>query len=292
MSLRFKSELRLQLRMRSCQAELLPPGWRQRPVAVASGTGEGAAALSAALSALRLADVQDLPHRASLTVADEYLYYRLLDEPLSWTEALNEATAGFVEDLGRDDLRVQVTPLLNGQRWLAAAVAEDEAVGWSETLALAGVKLVHLHGALVEDLRALATQIPEDVAVLALLREEGMSLVCLKDGVPAQLAWERFEASDAVTMEQRLRAFVRTAALPADTECVVYLLPESKALCRYVWGQQGQQSGLIAAPLDGGRGTTGVPEFGSRAANRIAAEARAQTGGPAASTPDSPRRPA
>ena len=64
MSLRFKSELRLELRMRSCQAELLPPGWRTRPAAVASGTGEGAAALNAAMSALRLADVDELPGKA------------------------------------------------------------------------------------------------------------------------------------------------------------------------------------------------------------------------------------
>jgi hypothetical protein len=249
-SLRFKSELRLELRMRSCQVELLPPGWRTRPAAVASGTGEGATALNAAMSALRLADVDRLPGTASLTVADEYLYYRLIDDELSWSEALQEAVAAFTEDLGRDDLRVQVIPLDNGSKWIAAAVPEADVITWSESLALSGVRLEHVRGALIEDLRQLAPQIPEDDAVIALLREEGMSLVKLHDGVPALLAWERFDASDSVTMEQRLRAFVRSAGIPANTECVVYLLPESKALCRYVWGQ-GQQPGLIAAPLGG-----------------------------------------
>lgn len=252
MSLRFKSELRLELRIRSCQAELMPAGWRSRPAAVASGTGEGAAALNAALSALRLADVDELPGTASLTVADEYLYYRLLDDELGWAEALQEASAGFSEDLGRDDLRVQVIPLNNGRRWIAAAVPEPDVIAWREALALAGVRLEHLHGALIEDLRLLAPQVPEDDAVIALLREEGMSLVHLQAGLPVALGWERFEASDSATMEHRLRAFVRAAAVPSDTERVVYLLPESKALCRYVWGQ-GQQFGLIAAPLAGAR---------------------------------------
>jgi hypothetical protein len=255
-SLRFKSELRLELRMRSCQVELLPPGWRTQPSAVASGTGEGAAALNAAMSALRLADVDELPGKASLTVADEYLYYRLIDTDLSWSEALQEAVASFTEDLGRDDLRVQVIPLKNGLRWIAAAVPEADVIAWSESLALAGVQLTHLRSALVEDLRMLASQIPDDEAVIALLREEGMSLVKLQGGVPAVLAWERFEASDSVTMEQRLRAFVRSVTTPANTECVVYLLPESKALARYTWAH-GLQQGMVAAPLDGtARGST------------------------------------
>ena len=47
---------------------------------MASGSGEGASALTAALSALRLADIEELPRQAALTVADEWLYYLLLDE--------------------------------------------------------------------------------------------------------------------------------------------------------------------------------------------------------------------
>ncbi len=258
MSLRFKSELSLNLRMRSCQAELLPAGWNSRPVAVASGSGEGASALTAALSALRLADIEELPRQAALTVADEYLYYQVIDDDLGWGAALQEATLRFAADLGRDDLRVQVTPLKNGERWLAVAAAEPDVAAWTEALALSGVQLRSLHAALVEDLRRLAPQIPENDAVLALLREEGMSLVLIRDGLPVQLAWERFEAADAVTMEQRLRAFVRS--VPQADECVVYLLPESQALCRYVWGggqnqgyggAHGQVTGLVPAPLDG-----------------------------------------
>ncbi|MGY0194543.1 hypothetical protein ACWA7J_05640 [Leptothrix sp. BB-4] len=240
--------------MRSCQAELLPAGWNSRPIAVASGSGEGAGALTAALSALRLADIDELPRQAALTVADEYLYYLLLDEDLGWGAALQEATLRFAADLGRDDLRVQVLPLRNGERWLAVAAAEPDVQAWTEALSMSGVQLQHLHAALVEDLRRLAPQIPENDAVLALLREEGMSLVHVRDGLPAQLAWERFEAADAVTMEQRLRAFVRS--VPQADECVVYLLPESQALCRYVWGGgqgggHGQAGALVPAPLDG-----------------------------------------
>ncbi|MEY8877061.1 MAG: hypothetical protein AB9M60_11170 [Leptothrix sp. (in: b-proteobacteria)] len=265
MSLRLKSELRLALRMRSCQVELLPPGWNDRPAAVASGTGEGASALGAALTALRLADVENLPTRASLTVADEYLYHRLIDEPLGWQEALEEATTGFMEDLGRDDLRVQVVPLNNGQRWIAAAVPEPDVVEWAEALALAGVQLERLHSALVEDLRQLAHQIPESGAVIALLREEGMSLVKLDGGVPLLLGWERFESSDSVTMEQRLRAFVRSTNHQPDHDAVVYLLPESKALCRYVWSSS-QQTGAVQSLLQGGTPVAAAPDAHARSA--------------------------
>lgn len=286
MSLRFKSELRLSLRMRSCQAELLPAGWNTRPIAVASGSGEGASALTAALSALRLADIEELPRQAALTVADEWLYYLLLDEDLGWSQALQEATLRFAADLGRDDLRVQVTPLNHGERWLAVAAAEPDVAAWTEALALSGVQLRSLNAALVEDLRRLAPQIPENDAVLALLREEGMSLVLIRDGLPTQLAWERFDAADAVTMEQRLRAFVRS--VPQADECVVYLLPESQALCRYVWGggqntgfgtAHGAVAGLVPAPLDGMPKPSTMP-LGARGA---AASLQASAAGTASS---------
>jgi hypothetical protein len=57
-SLRWRSELLLELRMRGCQAQLLGAGWTQQSQASASAGGSGGSALSAALAALRLADVE------------------------------------------------------------------------------------------------------------------------------------------------------------------------------------------------------------------------------------------
>jgi hypothetical protein len=248
------NELRLELRMGSCHAELIGRGWRRQPLAVADGSGTGAAALSAALQALRLTEVADLPDVARLTVADEFAYHALLHGDLSRDAALTQARSRFAAALERDDLRVQVMPLAGGRRWLAAAVARSDLDAWRDALDLAGVRLTHLHTALLEDLRRLARQIPEDDAVIALLREEGVSLLRLRRGLPIALAWERFDAGLPDSLEQRLRGFVRAAAAEGKAglgrQCVIYLLPPSRALCRYVWDGN-DLPGLFPRPLAG-----------------------------------------
>ena len=211
MSLRLTNELRLG----SCHAEVLGRGWQRQPLAVADGSGSGAAALSAALQALRLTEAVDLPGIARLTVADEFAYHALLDGDLSRVAALAQARARFAAVLEREDLRVQVMPLAGGRRWLAAAVARSDLDAWRDALDQAGVRLAHLHTALLEDLRRLSQQIPEDDAVIALLREEGVSLLRVRRGLPIALAWERFDAGLPDSLEQRLRGFVRAAAAEA-----------------------------------------------------------------------------
>lgn len=249
MSLRFRNELRMELRMTSCHVELTGRGWRRRPVAVADGTGSGATALNAALQALRLTEIDSLPSVARLTVADEYVFYALLDDPPDDDQAREQARRCFADALERSDLHVQVMPLGRGRRWLAAAVADADLQAWSSTLQQVGVTLTHLHAALIEDLRSLAALIPEDDAVIALLREEGVSLVRLRDGLPIALAWERFDADLPQSLDQRLRAFIRDAASQegVDDPCVIYLLPESRALCRYVWDGR-DLPGLLPLP--------------------------------------------
>lgn len=259
MSLRLTNELRMELRLGSCHAEVLGWGWHHQPLAVADGSGSGAAALSAALQALRLTEAVDLPAVARLTVADEFAYHTLLDGNLSRDGALSQARARFTAALERDDLRVQVMPLAGGRRWLAAAVAQGDLDAWREALGQAGVRLTHLHTALLEDLRRLSRQIPEDDAVIALLREEGVSLLRVRRGTPIALAWERFDADLPDSLEQRLRGFVRAAAAEARArmgrQCVIYLLPPSRALCRYVWDGN-DLPGLFPRPL---------PALGARA---------------------------
>lgn len=246
----------MDLRMRSCRVELTGRGWRSRPRAVADGSGHGSAALGSALQALRLADIDELPTVARLTVADEYVFYALLEADLTPSQARAQARECLAHTLQRSDLRVQVMPLGRGsgtgRRWLAAAVAENDLQAWEATLRESGVRLTHLHTALIEDLRSLATSIPEDDAVIALLREEGVSLVRLREGLPVALAWERYDDDLPQSLEQRLRGFVRAAAAAAGVghQCVIYLLPESRALCRYVWDGR-DLPGLFPRPLDG-----------------------------------------
>jgi hypothetical protein len=242
----WKSELRLELRINGCQAELRGPGLGRRLIASASASGRGAAAISAALSALRLADdIALLPADARLTVADEYVCYALLDTRVSAQQALEDATSQFSDALGRNDLLVQVSPLPGGSGWLAAALLEADLNAWADALADAGVRLQHLHPALVSDLSAVASQIDEDDAVIALLRDQGATLVRLDGGVPAALAWERFDTEDRGLLDLRLQTFVDNTAparvhsqethdtTGADERVAIYLLPQGKSIRRY-----------------------------------------------------------
>ncbi|MEY2685956.1 MAG: hypothetical protein RL375_154 [Pseudomonadota bacterium] len=246
MSRIWKSELRLELRINGCQAELRGPGLGRRLIASASASGRGAAAISAALSALRLADdIALLPADARLTVADEYVCYALLDTRVSAQQALDDATSQFGEALGRSDLLVQVSPLPGGNGWLAAALLEADLNAWADALADAGVRLQHLHPALVADLSAVARVVVEDDAVIALLRDQGATLVRLDGGVPSALAWERFDPDDRGLLDLRLQTFVDNTA-PArlhpqhgghapdpDERIAIYLLPQGKSIRRY-----------------------------------------------------------
>ncbi|MBK6853751.1 MAG: hypothetical protein IPG93_19755 [Burkholderiales bacterium] len=246
MSRIWKSELRLELRINGCQAELRGPGLGRRLIASASASGRGAAAISAALSALRLADdIALLPADARLTVADEYVWYALLDTRASAQQALDDATSQFSDALGRNDLLVQVSPLPGGSGWLAAALLEADLNAWADALADAGVRLQHLHPALVSDLTEVASKVSEDDAVIALLRDQGATLVRLDGGVPAALAWERFDIDDRGLLDLRLQTFVdnttpararsqeTTDNAEADDRVAIYLMPQGKSIRRY-----------------------------------------------------------
>ena len=252
MSLRWRSELLLELRMRGCQAQLLGPGWTQQSQASASAAGSGGHALSAALAALRLADVDTLPSIAHLRVADEYVLHRLIDGDGPRSGMLEQARAHFDQALGPGERHVMLMPLSRRHhRWLASAVNASDLAAWTQALQQAGVHLEDMQPMLFDDWQRLRGQIRDEDAVLALLREEGATLVRLIDGLPVDLLWERFDPGDAATLDRRLRAFARTPqgrslrpawaqtdhsrlSVPFEAAQVIYLLPESRTLCRYV----------------------------------------------------------
>ena len=260
MSVRWRSELLLELRMRGCHAHLLGPGWTQQSQASASAGGSGAAALSAALAALRLADVDTLPSIARLRVADEYVLHRLIEGEGSRAAVMEQARAHFDQALGPGERHLMLLPLSRRRhRWLASAVNSPELGTWIDALQQAGVHLETLQPMLFDEWERLRGQILDEDAVLALLRDEGATLIRLIDGLPVDLLWERFDPGDAATLERRLRAFARTpqgrrlrpawartkptdladtAPADSDTPQAIYLLPESRTLCRYVWDRE------------------------------------------------------
>lgn len=254
MSLRWRSELLLELRMRGCQAQLLGAGWTAHSQASASAGGSGGAALSAALAALRLADVDTLPSIARLRVADEYVLHRLIEGEGSRAMVLAQARALFDQALGPGERHVMLLPLgRKRHRWLASAINTSDLAAWTDALSQSGVYLADMQPMLFDEWQRLRGQIRDQDAVLVLLRDEGATLIRLIDGLPVDLLWERFDPGDAATLDRRLRAFARTpqgrslrpvwaqsdhadtAPPPTESTQVIYLLPESKTLCRYVW---------------------------------------------------------
>lgn len=274
MSLRWRSELLLDLRMRGCHAHLLGPGWSSLSQASASGGGSGAAALSAALSALRLADVDTLPTTARLRVADEYVLHMLIDMTGTRPELLRHAEAQFGQALGSSERHIMLLPLDGKRHWVASAVEASELALWTEALSHAGVRLTDLEPSLFDEWRELHGQITDNDAVLVLLREEGATLMRLIAGQPVDMLWERFEPGDVRTLERRVRAFARTphgaqrrprwadtngaGAVPTGPGTqAIYLLPESKTLCRYVWDSEEPWS--VAVPAGGGAANGRLP---------------------------------
>lgn len=234
MSRLWKSELRLELRTNVCYAVLHSSGLHRRVLASASASGRGAAAIAAAIAALRMADINLLPADARLTVADEYIDFALLPGHLSAAAAQRRAKEQFAAALGHDELLVQTSALPGQRGWLGAAIDLTDFDAWTETLMEQGVTLRHIHPALTEDLRTLTARIAEDDALLVLLREEGATLLRLDEGVPSALVWERFDPSNHAALETRLRRFAHRTSERADGATVVYMLPQSKALCRFV----------------------------------------------------------
>lgn len=231
MSRPWKRELRLELRTNACYAVLHDVGLHRRVIAAASAPGRGAAAITAAIAALRRADNEWLSLDARLTVADEYLHFLLLPGTLDPEAAERLARRRFARSTGQRELLVQ-TMVLPGQRGrLAAAMTLSDFDTWTDALLMAGVTLQHIHPALTEDLRGLAHQVPEPDAVLVLLRDEGATLVRLEEGIPVALQWERLDPRQQAHLDARIRRFAAPAGL--DT-LPVYMLPASRALCRFL----------------------------------------------------------
>jgi hypothetical protein len=231
----WKNELRLSLRTNGCDAELRRSGWSRRVVASASASGRGAAAITAAIAALRMADIDLLTADARLIVADEYVDFALLGAEVSGPASRQRAADHFADALGHSELLVQTTPLPGARGWLAAAIDLSDYTAWIEALSIAGIQLRHVHPALVEDLNNLADRVEEDNAVLVLLREEGATLLRLGHGVPCAVSWERFDPSNHVALEARLRAFAKQTGSETGQDTAVYMLPQSQAVCRFVW---------------------------------------------------------
>jgi hypothetical protein len=203
----WKSELTVRLGRDDCQVQLRP-AWRRRPLACTPGTGSAAGALEQALAGQRAQGRGSLPRRARLLVPDERVYFTLLPADAPWHTAQQRATAHFHGLLARQDLVVQVAQMPGGQCWLAAAIEAADLDAWRQLLGSQGLGLASVELALLHDLRAIARHVADDV-VVALLRDEGVTLVRVAGGAPVELSWERCDPQAQRCIEQRMLAFLK-----------------------------------------------------------------------------------
>lgn len=205
MSLLPKSELALRVGPRRCRTQ-----WRGVAHAAA-----GDAALAGAIDGL----AAPAPRRAALSVEDEYVYFASLPATTRWKQALESAQDYFAAMLGSAESLVGVSLTPCGRRWLAAAVELLQVQAWEEALAARGIALSAVRPALLDDLQRLRGSVAVDDGVLALVRDEGLSLVTLERGGVQDVAWERCDVADAEALAQRI------LAQPLDAAAKVCLVP-------------------------------------------------------------------
>ena len=205
MSPLWKSELVIRLGREHATAQLRS-AWRRRVTARASASGRLAEAVPALLQALRDQGLTEPPKHVRLLVPDEHAYLALLPADTAWRRARQRGLDHFAAALGRQDLEVQVIALRGGRCWLAAAIETGELAAWRQRLGEAGLVLGHVGLALLDDLAAIAHRVADD-GVVAVLREEGVTLMRLAQGAPVELAWERCDPHAQSCIEQRLLAF-------------------------------------------------------------------------------------
>lgn len=227
MSRPWKSELRIRLGRRGCELQHCAP-WSRRVIAQAAADGAPAEALPAVLAAWRTQAGPTASAEARLRVPDELAYLSLRPPAASWPVARQEAVAHFGAALGRQDLVVQVVALPGAAGWLAAAIEPADLQAWQQALADAGIRLAHVELALLDDLRHIAAQVADE-AVVALLRDEGLTLLRITEGVPVGLVWERCDPRTLRLAEQRVSAFQGATTPTAAAATPVWLRCRTQA---------------------------------------------------------------
>lgn len=214
MSLLLRSEMRLRLGPLRCEASLWRAGLPGRAVAEVSTPGGEELDIEPLLEAL-LAEGHDLPTRASICMADEYLYYAVLPASGAWANAQAQARRYFIEAIGTDELLVQTSLTPCGRRWIAVAAESGRIEMLRETLAQRDVELRHVFPALLVDLEALRAELRDDQAVLVIMRTEGASIVDVQDGSISGIAWERIDLDDIGMLTARVQGHLLRHRLAA-----------------------------------------------------------------------------
>lgn len=242
MSLPWKSELHLRLGHERCELSL-QQGWPWRRERLWAGTGQGVgrAAVDDALGQLA-ATGADLPARAHLVIEDDCVYYALLPAGLRWAEAHERAERHFADALGTSALQVELALAPGGQDWIAAAIASSDFDAWLDALEERQIEAGRIRLALLEDLGRVRRHIPADADVIALVRDQGSTVLQMERGRLSGLSWERIDWHEPALLLQRLAACRSEGSIGSGC-----LLPASAAQ-QAALDQPGRQAGWLVLP--------------------------------------------
>lgn len=236
---RWTNNLQARLNLRTCELVRWDAGWARHASACAEGAGPGPLALRDALSTLQQADARTLPERLELVVADEYVHHGLVTAATS-LQAHAQAFQALGDTFGPSHWHLEVMPLpaslpQTEPRWLIAAMSLADLTLWRGEAARFEVLHMTVRSALMHDLhmRLQAKEPSPPRAVAAWVREEGLSLVRLRHGIPVEVTWEHVDPSDELALRRRLSAFIERSG--GAHPHIVSLESPSRARCEFRW---------------------------------------------------------
>lgn len=254
MSLQLRNELRLRLGPRRCEAAIWRAGVQTRCAGRASAEGGGIESIDSVLAALA-AQGHRLPATASVCVEDEFLYFATLPATGSWSEANAEAIDYFDAMIGAEDLLVETSLAPCGTTWVAVAIDGARVDGWRAALAGHDIELRHVRAALLEDLWTVRSEVPDGSGLVALLRQEGATVVGLRDGCIANISWERCDLAELPSLGQRLMGcrarFVQAEGVDPAAPVPMLLVPQDGAQHRLVSPMAVERGWQLAGALLG-----------------------------------------
>lgn len=254
MSLQLRNELRLRLGPRRCEAAIWRAGVQTRCAGRASAEGGGTEAIEKALAEL-VAQGHRLPTRASLCVEDEFLYFATLPATGPWSEAHADAIDYFEAMVGAEDLLVETSLAPCGTTWVAVAIDSGRVEGWRAVLAAHDIEMLHVRAALLEDLWTVRSEVPHGDGLVALLRQEGATVVTLREGCISNISWERCDLDELQSLGQRLMGcrtrFVQAAGVDTTAVMPMLLVPQDAAQHRHVLPMAAEKGWQLAGALLG-----------------------------------------
>jgi hypothetical protein len=237
-----------------CEAAIWRAGVQTRCAGRATAAGNGVEAIEKALASL-VAQGHRLPATATVCAEDEFLYFTMLPANTSWNEAHDAAIDYFEAMVGSEDLLVETSLAPCGTRWVAVAIEGGRVDGWRAALTAQDIEMQHVRAALLEDLWSVRDEVPGGNALVAMLRDEGATVVALRKGCIAEISWERCDLAQLPSLSARLNGcrarFAQTLGLDSPMLMPLLIVPQDSVQHRRMAPLSVENSWQLAGALLG-----------------------------------------